>query len=55
MIRQILQDLMSKQCVAMSNDWSRCCKKGWCDGQCPDFILAVMDLEDIEEYLTKVD
>lgn len=55
MIRQILQDLMTHKCVAMANDWSRCHVKGHCDGQCPEFILAAMDLEDREEYLTEME
>lgn len=55
MIREILQDLMSKQCIAMANDWSRCHKKGRCDGHCPDFLIAAMDLEGREEYLTGAD
>ena len=53
MIREILQDLMTEQCVAMSNDWSSCYKKGRCDGHCPAFLVAAIDLEDIEEYLTE--
>lgn len=52
MIRATLRELMTKKCVAMSRESARCYKSGRCDGQCPEFIEAVIELEDREEYLT---
>ena len=36
---EILKKLMTTKCQAMTDEKTRCHKKGQCDGQCPVFLL----------------
>lgn len=42
---EILKKLMNARCVSMHNPNMRCSGKG-CDGQCAQFQLAIMELEE---------
>lgn len=42
---EILKKLMNARCVSMHNSSMRCSGKG-CDGQCAQFQLALMELEE---------
>ena len=42
---EILKKLMNARCVSMHNSSMRCSGKG-CDGQCAQFQLAIMELEE---------
>lgn len=42
---EILKKLMNARCVSMHNPSMRCHGKG-CDGQCAQFQLAIMELEE---------
>lgn len=42
---EILKKLMNARCVSMHNSNMRCSGKG-CDGQCAQFQLAIMELEE---------
>ena len=42
---EILKKLMNTRCVSMHNPSMRCHGKG-CDGQCAQFQLAIMELEE---------
>ena len=42
---EILRELMTTRCVSMHNPSMRCHGKG-CDGQCAQFQIALMKLQD---------
>ena len=42
---EILKKLMNARCVSMHNSNMRCSGKG-CDGQCAQFQLALMEIEE---------
>lgn len=46
-IEDVVMELMSSRCVAMHNNAMRCYKKGKCDGQCAQFVNAIMELEEV--------
>ena len=43
-VKTCLLALMNQRCVSMQNDYSRCYNRGSCDGQCPEFIIAMNEL-----------
>lgn len=45
---EILKKLMTTKCQAMTDEKTRCYKKGHCDGQCPVFLLTLNELEEIK-------
>lgn len=45
-MEEILKKLMNSKCVSMHNNQFRCYGKG-CDGQCAQFQLAMMELNEI--------
>ena len=49
---EILKKLMNARCVSMHNSNMRCSGKG-CDGQCAQFQLAIMELEEKKVKNTK--
>ena len=49
MIEEILKELMTSQCKMMQVEKSRCFKKGRCDGQCPIFCEALIQIESKKE------
>lgn len=55
MIREILKELMTKRCVAMTRESARCYKTGKCDGQCADFFAAANEIEEHEEMVCNMD
>lgn len=52
-MEKALMRLMSKKCQAMTDEKTKCFKKGKCDGQCAVFNVTLFEIEDIAKSKCK--